>query len=168
MFSKKKSMKDLYIELLEDSYDSEHQITKALPKMAKAAHDPQLRDAFDTHLEETEGQIEKLDRVFACLDMKPKRKTCEATKGLVKEGAEMIDEKDELQDGVLDAGLIACAQKVEHYEIASYGTLCEFARILGFKDQQKLLASILAEEKATDVKLTEIAENAINSMAKAA
>lgn len=166
--SKQKSMKDLYVEMLEDSYDSEHQITKALPKLAKAATSPKLKQAFETHLKETEGQIAKLDQVFELLDMKPKRKTCEATKGLVKEGGEMIDEKDELEEGVLDAGLIACAQKVEHYEIASYGSLCEFARILGFKDQQKLLASILAEEKSTDEKLTKLAETQVNPTAKAA
>jgi ferritin-like metal-binding protein YciE len=166
--AKSKTMKDLYVELLEDSYDSEHQITKALPKMAKAAASPKLKQAFETHLTETEGQIEKLDQVFKSLDMKPKRKTCEATKGLVEEGAEMIGEKDEMEDGVLDAGLIACAQKVEHYEIASYGTLCELARVLGFKDQQKLLADILKEEKATDMKLTQLAESSVNITAKAA
>ena len=166
--AKLKSMKDLYIEMLEDSYDSEHQITKALPKLAKAATSPKLKKAFETHFEETMGQIQKLEQVFELLDMKPKRKTCEATKGLVKEGEEMIDEKDELEEGVLDAGLIGCAQKVEHYEIASYGTLCEFARILGFKDQQKLLSAILAEEKSTDEKLTQLAETQINMVAKAA
>ena len=166
--SKSKSMRDLYVELLEDSYDSENQITKALPKLAKAATSPELKKAFERHLEETKGQIEKLNQVFASLDMKPKRKTCEATKGLIEEGDEMIEEKDELEEGVLDAGLIACGQKVEHYEIASYGTLCEFARILGFKDQQKLLAAILKEEKAADEKLTQIAQSSVNSMARAA
>ena len=145
--AKSKSLQDLYVEMLQDSYDSEHQITKALPKMAKAAVSPKLKQAFEKHLGETESQIERLEEVFGMLDLKPKRKTCEATKGLVKEGEEMIDEADELEEGVLDAGLIGCAQKVEHYEIASYGTLCEFARLLGFKDQQKVLASILAEEK---------------------
>lgn len=166
--AKMKTMKDLYVELLEDSYDSENQITKALPKMAKAASSPKLRQAFETHLKETEGQIDKLEEVFELLAMKPKRKTCEATKGLIEEGSEMIEEKDELEAGVLDAGLIACAQKIEHYEIASYGTLCEFARILGFNDQQKLLASILSEEKATDQKLTKLAETTVNPTAQAA
>ena len=166
--SKKKTMKDLYIELLEDSFDSEHQITKALPKMADAADSAQLKKAFQKHLTETEGQIKKLEDVFASLDMKPKRKTCEATKGLIEEGKEMIDEKDDMAEGVSDAGLIACAQKVEHYEIASYGTLCELARILGFKDQQKLLAAILEEEKATDIALTKLAEGSVNKMARAA
>jgi len=165
--AKSKTMKDLYVELLEDSYDSEHQITKALPNMAKAAHSPRLKAAFEKHLDETMGQIERLDEVFASLQMKPKRKTCEATKGLVEEGDEMIEESDEMEDGVLDAGLIACGQKVEHYEIASYGTLCELARVLGFKDQQKILASILKEEKATDELLSQIA-GSINIMAKAA
>jgi ferritin-like metal-binding protein YciE len=164
----KKSLKDLYVEMLEDSYDSEHQITQALPKLAKAASSPELKKAFEKHLEETKIQIGKLDQVFGLLDMKPKRKTCEATTGLVKEGGEMIDEKDKLEDGVLDAGLLGCAQKVEHYEIASYGTLCELARTLGFKDQQMLLKSILDEEKATDVKLTKLAESQVNQKAKAA
>jgi len=153
---------------LQDSLDSEHQITKALPKMAKAAHSPHLKKAFETHLAETETQIEKLEQVFADLDMPPKRKVCEATKGLVKEGEEMIGEKDELGEGVLDAGLIACAQKVEHYEIASYGTLVALARILGYREQQKMLAEILKEEKETDIKLSKIAETSINQTAKAA
>src|ERR1700733_5897902 len=145
----KKSLKDLYIELLEDSYDSEHQIVEALPKMAEAAESGELKKELETHLEETEGQIEKLEQVFEMLDMEPERKTCEATKGLVEEGEELIEEKDDLEDGVIDAGLIACAQKVEHYEIASYGTLCEFARLLGFDEQRTLLSSILDEEKST-------------------
>jgi len=166
--AKMKSLKDLYIEMLEDSYDSEHQITKALPKLAKAATSPKLKQAFETHLKETEDQIKKLDQVFKSLEMKPKRKTCEATKGLVEEGGEMIDEKDEMEDGVLDAGLIGCAQKVEHYEIASYGTLCEFARLLGFKDQQKILSAILDEEKATDEKLSKLSTAQVNHQAKAA
>jgi ferritin-like metal-binding protein YciE len=166
--AKMKSLKDLYIEMLEDSYDSEHQITKALPELAEAAESPELKQAFVTHLEETEAQIEKLDQVFELLAMKPKRRTCEATKGLVEEGKEMIDEKDEMEEGVLDAGLIGCAQKVEHYEIASYGTLCEFADLLGFDDQQELLASILEEEKATDEKLSKLAKAQVNLRAKAA
>lgn len=164
----KKSFKDLYVEMLEDSYDSEHQITEALPKMAEAATSPELKAAFEQHLAETERQIEKLEQVFEMLGVEPERKTCEATKGLVEEGEEMIDEGDELEDGVLDAGLIGCAQKVEHYEIASYGTLCEFARILGFKDQQAILKSILDEEKTTDQKLTQLAESQVNETAKAA
>ncbi len=161
-----KSLKDLYVDLLQDSYDSEHQIVKALPKMAKAAVEPKLQQAFTTHLEETKDQVEKLEQVFELLDMKPKGKTCEATKGLIKEAAELMDE--EVEEGVLDAGLIACAQKVEHYEIASYGTLCEFASMLGFRDQQKLLKEILDQEKSTDQKLTKLAESQSNQMAKAA
>jgi ferritin-like metal-binding protein YciE len=168
MSGRKKSLKDLYIEMLEDSYDSEHQIVKALPKLAKAAASPKLKHAFETHLKETEGQIETLDEVFELLAMKPKRKTCEATKGLVEEGDEMIKEKDEMEEGVLDAGLIGCAQKVEHYEIASYGTLCEFARLLGFEDQRDLLSSILEEEKTTDKKLSALAGSQVNPRAKAA
>ncbi len=165
--SKAKSMRDLYIELLEDSYDSEHQIVDALPKMAKAAQSQQLKNAFEKHLQETKGQILTLEQVFDLLDMEPDRKTCEATEGLIEEGQDLIDEADDLEPGVLDAGLIAIGQKVEHYEIASYGTLCEIARLLGFSDQQRLLASILKEEKMTDEVLTRIATT-VNSVAKAA
>ena len=161
-----KSLKDLYVDMLMDSYDSEKQISKALPKMAKAAEEPKLKQAFETHLEETKTQIERLEQVFESLGMKPKGKTCEATKGLVEEATELMDE--DVEEGVLDAGLIACAQKVEHYEIASYGTLAEFAGTLGFKDQQKLLRTTLEEEKSTDKKLTSLAETQSNVLAKAA
>jgi len=150
-----KSMKDLYVSLLQDSYDSEQQIVKALPKMAEAAEAPELRQAFETHLEETEGQVEKLEQVFEMLKIKPQGKTCDATKGLVKEASDLI--KESAENGVKDAGLIANAQKVEHYEIASYGTLVEFAKLLGFDEQAELLQEILDEEKHADRTLGELA-----------
>jgi ferritin-like metal-binding protein YciE len=160
------NMKELYVSLLQDTYDSENQITEALPKMAKAATAPQLKKAFENHLEETFDQIKKLEEVFELLDMKPKRQTCEATKGLVKEASELLKQK--VEHDVMDAGLIANGQKVEHYEIASYGTLSAYATLLGFKDQAKLLHQILDQEKSTDKKLTTLAESSINLMAKAA
>ncbi|MDP9127793.1 MAG: ferritin-like domain-containing protein [Pseudomonadota bacterium] len=160
------SMEDLYVALLEDSYDSEKQIVKALPKMAQAAEAPELKEAFKIHLEETTGQVERLEEIFGMLEVSPRNKTCDATKALIKEANDLITATP--QSGVKDAGLIANAQKVEHYEIASYGTLCEFAKLLGFDDQAELLEETLNEEKATDKKLTALAEGSINELAEAA
>jgi len=160
------SLSDLYITLLKDIYNAEKQLVKALPKMAKAATSEDLKEAFENHLEETKKQVERLDQVFTDLGKRASGETCEAMEGLVKEAQELIDK--DIEDEVLDAGLIASAQKVEHYEIASYGTACEYARVLGHKKQEKLLAETLKEEKNADKLLTELAETSINAMAKAA
>ncbi len=166
IFSKIKTMEDLFKSLLEDSYDSEHRLAEALEKMAKAATNPQLAQAFEMHKRETEGQISMLERVFEVLGFDKKRNTCEATKGLVKEGEEIINDVKDAE--VRDAGLIAAAQKAEHYEIASYGTLCAIAKNLGHTEAASMLHEILEQEKATDEKLTELAKGGINQRARAA
>jgi ferritin-like metal-binding protein YciE len=160
------NMRDLYIDLLQDTYSAEQQLIKALPKMAKAAETAELKQAFQQHLEETQGQVERLQQIFKELKQQPGDETCEAMQGLVKEAEKLIEMK--VDKDVLDAGLIACAQKVEHYEIASYGTLAEFADLLGYDKQSELLEETLEEEKATDALLTELAEDHINQMAEAA
>jgi len=151
-----KTLKDLFIHSLSDVYSAEKQLTKALPKLARASTSPQLKQAFETHLEETSGQIERIDRVVQASELRLKRIKCVAMEGLVEEGQEQIDEIE--KGPVLDAALIGAAQKVEHYEIATYGTLAALARKLGYDDALKLLLETLEEEKATDKKLTEIAE----------
>lgn len=162
--SKVESFEDLFRHELSDLYNAEKQLTKALPKMAKAATDPALKKGFETHLKETEGQIEILDRVFEACDMKPERITCEAMKGLIEEGKEAIDE---IEDGpLLDCALIVAAQKVEHYEIAGYGSMCQLAENMGWMEVKNLLGQILAQEKATDEKLTKAAQT-INMQAMA-
>ncbi|MBJ6982631.1 ferritin-like domain-containing protein [Luteimonas sp. MC1572] len=155
-----KTLEDLFVHALSDMYNAEKQLTKALPKMAKAAANPKLADAFTTHLGETEGQIERIDRVVELLEIKLKRIKCAAMEGLVEEGKEAIDEVGE--GPVRDAALINAAQKVEHYEIASYGTLCALGKQLGYADAVKLLHETLAEEKATDEKLSMLAEGETN------
>jgi ferritin-like metal-binding protein YciE len=155
-----KTLEDLFLHALSDIYSAEKQLTKALPKMAKAATNPALAAAFTAHLGETEGQVERIDSVVGILGIKLQRIKCVAMEGLVKEGAEAIDE---IEDGaVLDAGLINAAQKVEHYEIASYGTLCALGRQLGYDEAVELLQETLAEEKSTDEKLTILAEGQTN------
>lgn len=154
------SLKKLFIEELRDIYSAEKQLTKALPKMAKAASNEELSDGFTQHLEETEGQIERLEEIFEELGVKPTGKTCKAMKGLVEEGKEMMEEDGE--DEVIDAGLVAAAQKVEHYEIASYGTVRTYATTLGLENIAKLLQETLDEEVATDEKLTQLATSVIN------
>jgi ferritin-like metal-binding protein YciE len=166
IFSKIETMEDLFKSLLEDSYDSEHRLAEALGKMAEAAHNPVLASAFKSHKGETERQIEKLERVFDILGFEKKRNTCEATKGLVKEGEEIISDVKDKE--VRDAGLIAAGQKAEHYEIASYGTLCALAKRLGYTEAASALHEILEEEKAADEKLTKLAEGGINQRARAA
>lgn len=158
-----KTLEDLFLHALSDMYSAEKQLTKALPKMAKAASNPALANAFTTHLGETEGQVERIDAVVEMLDIKLKRIKCAAMEGLVEEGAEVIEEIEE--GPVRDAGLINAAQKVEHYEIASYGTLCALGRQLGYDDAVKALQETLAEEKATDEKLTMLAEGGTNESA---
>lgn len=154
------NLRKLYIEELRDLYSAENQLLKALPKMAKGATSTELKQAFDNHLEETEGHVERLEEIFEDLDENPKGKTCQAMKGLVEEGSEILEEEGE--ESVLDAGIIAAAQKVEHYEIASYGTVRTFAELLGEKEAVKLLQQTLDEEGAADEKLNELAEDIVN------
>ncbi len=160
-----KSLQDLYVDLIKDIYYAEKKITKVLPKMAKAAVSPDVKAGFLKHLEETKGQIVRLEQVFASLGQTPKAKKCAAMEGLAEEGEEIMES---CTADVMDAGLIVAAQKVEHYEIGSYGTLVEYARLLGFPDQQKLLQATLDEEKNCDKQLTMAAENNANAVAKAA
>jgi ferritin-like metal-binding protein YciE len=157
---KLESLRDLLVSQLQDLYDAEHQITKALPKMAKAATSPELKSAFQKHLKETETQIERLDEVFGALNEKATRKTCKATQGLIAEGEEAI--KEDAEPEVRDAALIAAAQRVEHYEMAGYGTVSAYAKLLKEKTVVKLLQATFAEEKATDQALTVLAESTIN------
>ena len=148
------ALRELLIDELKDLYDSEHQLVKALPKMAKAAEHQELKEAFESHLVETQGHVQKLESVFESLHEAPKRKKCKAMEGIVAEGHELMDEGD--------AALIAAAQKVEHYEIASYGTVAAWADLLGENDAAEILGEILDQERAADEKLTEIAESIVN------
>lgn len=158
-----KTVEDLFLHELSDVYSAEKQLTKALPKMARAATNPDLKAAFESHLQETQGQIERIDQIVESSGLKLKRVKCMAMEGLVEEGKEIIDEIE--KGPVLDAALIGAAQKVEHYEIASYGTLAAFAKQLGQQDALKLLLETLQEEKATDEKLTVLAGK-VNQTAK--
>lgn len=151
------SLHDAMVNELKDLLSAEQQITKALPKMAKHANSPRLRSAFEEHLEQTNAQIERLEQVFKLLDEPSKSKKCEGIAGIIEEGEEML--KKDADPAVLDAMLIAAAQKVEHYEIASYGTVCAWASQMGHDDVCDLLNETLDEEKQTDVKLTELADN---------
>ena len=154
---------DLFQHNLKDLYDAEHQLTEALPQMAAAATSPELKSAFTQHLAETKVQITRLDRVFQQIGQKPERVTCPAMKGLVKEGQEVISASGDPK--VKDAALIGAAQKSEHYEMASYGTLRTMAQQLGMTDVAALLQQNLDEEGQTDKKLTSIAEGSINRQA---
>lgn len=164
MAEKLKDLKDLLEHELKDLYSAENQITKALPKLAKAAKSKKLKDAFELHLEQTKKQIERLTKVAKDIDVDIKGEECDAMKGLVKEGEEMI--KQNAEDAVHDAGLIASAQRVEHYEIAGYGTVVRYLQMLNHKDAAKLLSETLKEEKETDKKLSQLAEE-INAEAMA-
>ncbi len=155
-----KSLEDLFVNLLKDIYYAEKQILKALPKMAKKADSDDLRQAFEHHLEETRGQVERLEQVFALCDLKPTAKTCAAIKGILEEGEE--DMKEAGDPDVLDAGMIADAQAVEHYEIARYGTMVAWAKQLGMNDAASLLEETLEQEHNADRTLTEIAEGSLN------
>jgi len=158
-----KTIEDLFIHELSDIYSAEKQLTKALPRLARAASNPDLKAAFESHLEETHGQVERIDQIVELLDIKLKRIKCAAMEGLVEEGKEVIDE---VEEGPLrDAALIGGAQKVEHYEIASYGTISAIAKQLGYTDAIPLLQATLKEEKAADEKLTLLAESAGNQKA---
>ncbi|MCF8852642.1 ferritin-like domain-containing protein, partial [Xanthomonas campestris] len=151
-----KTVEELFVHELSDIYSAEKQLTKALPRLARAATEPKLKQAFETHLEETQGQVERIDQVVELLSIKLKRIKCAAMEGLVEESREVIDS---IEAGpVRDAALIGGAQKVEHYEIASYGTIAALAKQLGYADALKLLLETLEEEKATDEKLTLLAE----------
>jgi len=154
------NLEDLMKEDLKDLLNAENQIAKALPKMIKSASNDQLQEAFKMHLEETKGHIERVEQVMGIMGMPVKGKTCKAMQGIIEEGKEVMEE--DAEDDVMDAALIGAAQKVEHYEIASYGTLCTYAELLGLNDAKKLLGQNLEEEKRTDQKLTELAEAVIN------
>jgi ferritin-like metal-binding protein YciE len=154
---KENAVKELYIDELRDIYNAENQLTKALPKMAKAATSDELRAGFEEHLEQTKGHVERLEQIFQELGEKPTGKKCKGMEGLVEEGDEMIKEA-ELEGEALDAGLISAAQRVEHYEIAAYGCVRTYANLLGESDAAKLLEQTLKEEKETDQKLTKLAE----------
>ena len=160
------SFDDLFSHQLEDLYDAELQLTEALPKMADAASAGDLRNAFNTHLMETRDQVKRLEQVFQRLGKSPKRQSCPAMKGLIKEGQEAISATGD--PSVKDAALIASAQRVEHYEIAAYGTLRTLARQVGLNDVASLLQKTLDEEGSCDKKLTAIAESHINQQAAAA
>jgi ferritin-like metal-binding protein YciE len=156
------TMEDLLIDELKDIYSAEKQITRALPKMAKATTSPELRQAFESHLEETQGQIDRLDKVFEILGRSARGKTCHGMQGVLEEGSEVIE--DTKKSPVRDAALISAAQRVEHYEMAAYGCVREYARLLGQNEIVQLLEQTLEEEKAADEKLSSLSES-VNSEA---
>jgi ferritin-like metal-binding protein YciE len=159
------TLNGLLVEQVKDLYNAEHQLIKALPKLAKASTEPELKQAFLSHLEETKTHAERLEQIAQILGIKPTGKTCKAMQGLVAEGAEVLEEKGE--EPVIDSALIAAAQRVEHYEIAAYGTARAFAEKLGRGDIVKLLTATLDEEKAADEKLTDISEGGVLTAAMA-
>jgi ferritin-like metal-binding protein YciE len=154
------TLQDLFVTVLKYTYDAEYQITETLPKLAAVAKSVRLTTAFDEHLHETENHIKRLEMVFEGLNIAPVRKTCKGMQGLIVEGMEMM--KTDVPPDVMDAGLIAIAQKVEHYEIAAYGTLVSYANLLGLDTAAKTLHETLDEEKRIDEKLTVLAENTVN------
>jgi ferritin-like metal-binding protein YciE len=158
------SIRELIIEQMKDLYDAEKRLVRALPKMAKAASNPELKKAFESHLEETRGHVERLEQGFELLGDKPKAKPCVAMKGLIEEGEETIKEGE--AGPLLDSAIICAAQKVEHYEIAGYGTLRAWAKTRGFEDLSELFTDTLGEEEAADEKLTEIAETVLSEAAE--
>jgi ferritin-like metal-binding protein YciE len=155
---------ELFLDELADIYNAEEQLTKALPKLAKTAKNDQLREAFEQHLEETENHVTRLEQVIESLGESMKRKKCKGMEGVIEEGEEVISEQK--NSSALDASLIISAQKVEHYEIASYGSLCSWAEQMGHSEALELLRQTLEEEKAADEKLTEIAESVANTQAE--
>jgi ferritin-like metal-binding protein YciE len=154
------SLQKLYVEELKDLYSAEKQILQALPKMVKKATHPQLKAAFQEHLEVTQGQLERLDQIFEALGKSSRGKKCKGMEGLIEEGKEMMQE--DMEDDVLDAALIAAAQRIEHYEMAGYGTVRTYAQLLGDRNAAKLLQQTLDEEGEADKKLTQLAESTIN------
>ena len=157
------SLDKLFLEELKDVYNAEKQILRALPKMAKAADSPQLQQAFTKHLKETEGQVQRLEKIFQELGQSARGKKCKGMEGLLEEGKEVLEEDGE--PAVIDAALIASAQRVEHYEIAAYGCLRTYAQLLGYTQAERLLQQTLDEEEAADQKLTELGESGINEAA---
>jgi ferritin-like metal-binding protein YciE len=154
------TLQKLYTDELRDLYNAENQLLKALPKMAKAASSGDLKDAFEKHLEQTKGHVKRLEQVFEALGEKPKGKTCRAMKGLIEEGSEIL--KEDGEESILDAGIIVAAQKVEHYEIASYGSVRTFAHLLGQNKAAELLQTTLDEESETNELLNRLAEGIVN------
>ena len=154
------TLQKLYTEELRDLYNAENQLLKALPKMAKAASSEELKDAFEKHLQQTKGHVERLEQVFEELDEKPKGKTCRAMKGLIQEGSEILQE--DADNSVRDAGIIVAAQKVEHYEMAGYGSVRTFAQLLGQNKAAELLQTTLDEESEANELLNKLAESVIN------
>ena len=164
MASKMATLEDLYTDLLKDLYSAEKQLVKALPKMAKNAQSPDLQKAFQEHLRQTEGQVDRIERIFSDMDGSPRGKKCVGMEGLIEEGNELLQE--DVEPDVLDAGLIAAAQKVEHYEIAGYGTARAWAERLGYDKAARLLKETLEEESMANEKLTRIAESHVNMEAQ--
>lgn len=160
MANSPKGLNDLFFETVKDIYFAEKQILKALPKMAKAAQEPELKKAFETHRDQTEGHVERLDRIFEMMNRPARGKTCEAIIGIIDEGKEVIEEFGGTP--TVDAGLIAGAQAVEHYEISRYGTLIAWANQLGMSEAAKLLEQTLEEERETDELLTSLASDKVN------
>ncbi len=158
--AKMQTLDDMYMDLLKDLYSAEKQLVKALPKMAKNANASDLQDAFQEHLKQTEGHVDRLERIFSDMGGSPRGKKCVGMEGLVEEGSEIM--KEDADPSVRDAGLIAAAQKVEHYEIASYGTARTWANRLGYQDAAQLLQQTLDEESMANEKLTDIAESHVN------
>jgi ferritin-like metal-binding protein YciE len=159
------SLRKLYIEELKDLYSAEKQLIQALPRMAKKVQNEKLRKGFEQHLETTRMQLERLDRIFEMIGKAPRGKKCKAMEGLIEEGKEMMQE--DMDEDVMDAALISSAQKIEHYEIAGYGTVRTYAELLGEKEQAKLLQQTLDEEGQMDKQLTQLAESEINVEAMA-
>jgi ferritin-like metal-binding protein YciE len=157
------SLEKLFLEELKDIYNAEKQILRALPKMARAAESVQLKQAFTRHLEQTEGQVRRLERIFRDLGQAVRGKACKGMEGLLEEGKEVLEKEGD--PAVIDAALIASAQRVEHYEIAAYGCLRTYAQLLGLTQSEQLLQQTLEEEEATDKKLTELGESGINQAA---
>ena len=157
------TLHDAFIDELRDTYDAEKQLTKALSKLAKASFNPKLRQAFETHLEETQGQIERLEQVFENLDEKVRGKHCDGIAGIIEEGKSIMEE--DFDDTTMDACLIAAGQRAEHYEMAAYGTLIAWAQAMGHAEAAKLLQRTLDEEKAADQKLSNLAAGGINQSA---
>src|SRR5947207_5850749 len=154
------TLHDAFLDELRDSYNAEKQLTKALTKLAKAASNPKLRQAFESHLEETQGHIERLEQVFESLDEKVRGKHCDGIAGIIEEGKSIMEE--DFDESTMDACLIAAGQRAEHYEMAAYGTLIAWAKAMGHTDAADLLQDTLDEEKAADEKLTSLAEGGIN------
>ena len=164
MTSKMQTLDDLYIDMLKDLYSAEKQLVKALPIMAKNAQSSDLQNAFQEHLKQTESHVERIERIFSDMGGSPRGKKCVGMEGLIEEGSELMQEK--VDPDVLDAGLIAAAQKVEHYEIGSYGTVRTWAERLGYNDAARLLQDTLDEEGEANKKLTQIAESHVNMKAQ--